>query len=277
MKILTFFTVIPAIFIFSLLCVSRVDADTKDTLQNLESDTIIYIGIEDTGSEWPPYEYFRRENGIKTRIMEGFCIDVLNDIFSQHGLKYEFREYPWKRCLRYLESGEKIQMVLPTSVSTERKAKYLISHRTYSITPSYFYMKKKYPDGLAITGSDELSEHRPVCGRLGFNYQNFGVENKIIEKGAITFNALIKKLKHGRCNVILARYEALAGHSLILQPLLTDDIGFAPIPDVPVEDFHFMITRKSAFSNELLQIINNGIDRLRSQGRLKEILRKYIR
>ncbi len=269
-----FWLFISAAFISVTMFFAHTCADAAD-LQKITDGTTIYIGME-TGGDWPPYEFFQRENGTITKKVIGFNIDVLNEILSQHGLKYEFIFLPWKRCLRYLESGDKIQMILPTSLNEERKMKYLISDTAYTITPSYFYMKKKYPDGLKIIISDELTEYGKICGKFGYNYKNFGLENEIMDNGAKNFDALIKKLKKGRCNIIFARYEILAGLSLTGQPLLSDEIGSAPIPDVPGEDFHYMISKKYLHGKELLQIINNGIEKLQSQGRLNEILKKYI-
>lgn len=270
-----FFAVIPIMFISFTMFVVHADTDMSDSLQRIKSGTTVNIGIE-TGGDWPPYEFFHRENGTITEKVVGYNIDVLNEIFSHHGLKYEFKVFPWKRILKYLESGDKIQMILPTSVNEERTIKYLISHPVYTITPSYFYMKKNYPNGLVMTVLSELSEQRPICGKHGYNYENFGIEDEIMDKGAHSFDALIRKLKVGRCNIILARYEILSGLSLIGQPLLSNEIGFAPIPDVSGENFHFLISKNYAHSSELLQIINNGIDKLQRQGRLKKILKKYI-
>lgn len=271
---LIFFLIFPVMLISFAVSPVPAHADTTKSLQSLKSGTAVYIGIEP--SDWPPYEFFQRKNGEKTEKVIGFTVDVVNEIFSQNSLKFEFRVFPWKRCLFYLESGEKIQMILPTSVNAERKKKYLISHRVYTITPSYFYMKKKYPNGIAIKSPRELLKYSPIGGKLGFNYLNFGIKNETVDRGATSFDALVEKLKKGRCNIVLARYEVLRAHSLIGQPYLSHDIGHAPIPGVAGEDFYFMISKNHQHSNELLQIINNGIDDLRSQGRLKEMLKKYL-
>ncbi len=261
-------------FLF-LLCAPLVIPANGESTDRLQSGTTIYIGIE-AKNDWPPYEFYQREDGKITEKIVGYNIDVLKEIFSKHGIKYFFRAYPWQRCLFNLASGKKIQMILPTSLNEERKSKYLISDTIYTITPSYFYLKKNYPNGLNIKSPDDFLTYSELCGRHGYNYINFGLKNENVERYSKNFKSLIGMLKMGRCNIVLARYEVLAGHALLGTAYLDDGIGYGPVPGVPPESFHFLISKNYSHGDELLKIINSGILRLRKQGRLKEIFKKYI-
>jgi polar amino acid transport system substrate-binding protein len=260
------------LFLLCAILLIRANAESTDRLQ---SGTTIYIGAE-AKNDWPPFEFFQRENGRITDKIIGYNIDVLNDIFSKHGIKYHLRAYPWARCLVYLESGEKIQMLLSTSLNEERKSKYLVSDRVYTTTPSYFYLKKNFPNGLNIKIPDDVLAYNEICGRHGYNYVNFGLDNKNVERYSKDFDSLMGMLKMDRCNIVLARFEVIAGHALIGKRYLENEIGHVPVPGVPPESFHFLISKNYPHGNELLKIINAGILRLRKQGRLKEILKKYI-
>jgi polar amino acid transport system substrate-binding protein len=261
--------------ILFLLCATLVSRANAESTDRLQGGTTIYIGAE-AKNDWPPFEFFQRENGRITDNIVGYNVDVLNDIFSKHGIKYHFRAYPWTRCLVYLTSGEKIQMILPASLNKERKSKYLVSNRVYTTTPCYFYLKKNFPNGLNIKNPDDVLTYSEICGRHGYNYVNFGLENNIVKRYSKDFEALIDMLKMDRCNIVLARFEVIAGHALIGKPYLDDEIGYTPVPGVPTESFHFFISKNYPHGDELLKIINDGIIRLRKQGRLKEILKKYI-
>lgn len=273
--ILGIYGVVFVVFALTFFCNGRANAETSFEFNYLKPGAVIYVGIDNASSEWPPYEFFIRENGEKTGKMVGYSIDVLDEIFSAYGISYEFRAYPWKRTLANLVTGEKVQMILPTSTNADREKKYLMSSRVYSITPSFFYMRTKYPDGITISNAGDLLKYGEVCGRLGFNYANFGMENKNIETQADNFGALMKMLKTGRCDTVLARYEVLAGYALLGQPLLSNDIGTAPVPGVASEGFYYAVTRNQPFSNELLAVINLGLARLENQGRLAQIFAKY--
>ncbi|MBI9091219.1 MAG: transporter substrate-binding domain-containing protein [Desulfobacterium sp.] len=258
-----------------LLCATLVLPANGGSTDRLQSGRTIYIGAE-ARNDWPPFEFFQREDGKPTEKIVGYTIDVLNEIFSKHRIEYDFRAYPWARCLSNLVSGEKIQMVLPASLDEERRSKYLISDTVYTITPSFFYLKKNYPNGLKIKSPEDFLTYSEICGRHGYNYVNFGLENEKVKRYSKNFKSLISMLKKNRCHIVLARYEVMAGHGLLGTSYLNDEIGYAPVPGVPPESFHFMISKNYPHGDALLKIINSGILRLRKQGRLKKILKKYI-
>ena len=227
--------------------------------------------------DWPPYEYYQRVNEVKTETLAGFSVDVLEAIFAEHGLRYAFVFYPWKRCLAYLATGEGVQMVLPTSVNDERERKYLVSDSVYTVTPSYFYRRERYPAGLSVDKASELLQHGRVCGRLGYNYHNFGIDSTRMDTGAKDFDALMRKLNSGHCDIILERYEIVAGLKLIGKSYLSSDIAYAPIPGSTGESFHYLISKHYRYGQELLRVLNTGIAKLRRDGKLKEMLQKQLK
>lgn len=223
---------------------------------------------------WVPYDFFRMENGEKTRESIGYSIDVLNEILNEHGLKLKSHYYPWKRCLLKVKQGE-IDLVLSATYSEERSKDYLLSIPYYSLTPNFFYMKSKYPQGISIASSEELFQYR-MCGLLGYNYENFGIPNDRVLMSVTSFKALMAQLESGRCDVVLARYEPLAGRAMIGERYFDNRIQKAAIPNVNQEPFLILISRETSHAYELKGIIDDGIDRLRRQGRLEEILDKYL-
>ncbi len=97
------------------------------------------------------YHYLKREYGKKTKEAAGYGIDVLNEIFGKHGIKYTISFMPWKRCLMELKRGNKYQMALSGSYTVERDRAYHLVN-WYKTTAYYFYSKKHYPNGLNIKG-----------------------------------------------------------------------------------------------------------------------------
>ncbi|WP_108651105.1 substrate-binding periplasmic protein [Dongshaea marina] len=240
-----------------------------------ESKTLV-IGIEE-GSDWPPYEYYKRQGGEVTDEVAGFNVELLHAILDPLGIRFEFRSCPWKRCLALLNQGDEIQMILPTSLNSERKANYLHSRAVYSITPSYFYLKERYPAGLDIQHPSDLLKLKHLCGRFGYNYANFGLDNEQVIRKAKNYQKLTDKLMMGRCDAILARYEVFAAHKLLGMPYLTPEIAHAAIPGVPKEKFYFLLTRHSPYSAELLGIINRGLERLHKEDKLQKMLAHYLK
>lgn len=242
----------------------------------IKKGTTIYIGVE-TNIDWAPYEFIKRQDGKSVGSVIGFNVDVLDEIFAKNGLKYEFVTHPWKRLLIYLDSNNGVDFIFPTALMEERGAKYLVSNKAYTITPSYFYMKKKYPNGLPIKSSQDLFKEGTVCGKHSYNYTNFGIDNKKVDRGAISLESAFQKLKAGRCGTMLGRYEIMAALHLVGKSYLTDDIAHAPIPQIKGEDFYYMISKKYKYAKELQKILDDGIAELRESGKLDEILKKYIK
>jgi len=139
---------------------------------------------------------------------------MLNIIFSKYNLDYELDMLPWKRCLRELKYGT-YDMTLSTSLNDERKATFLVAKHNYTITPSYFYLKKQFPNGVDINNSNQLLKYGRVCGRHGYNYTNFGIDNKKIYRESKTYKASFGMLRKQRCDILLARYEIISGFPLV--------------------------------------------------------------
>jgi len=235
----------------------------------------IVVGVEES-VDWAPFEFIGKNDDIQSNHVEGFSIDVLNEILTPYNVKLEYSFYPWKRCLEYLMKGEHLQIILPTSLTAERRNKYLFTDYVYEVTPAYFYLKSNRLKLKPISEAHELYSFGSICGKSGYNYQNFGIDSKRVDRGASTFKALIGKLKGERCTVVLARFEIIAASHLVGENLLTQDIEFRFVPNVDKERFHFIITKNTSFSRELVDIINQGVKEMRKSGRLKEILDKYL-
>ncbi|WP_051303158.1 substrate-binding periplasmic protein [Psychromonas aquimarina] len=239
----------------------------------LNGEAVIFCVEE---GEWPPFNYTKRVNEQKTSETLGYDIDVINMIFSEYGIKAEFVVMPWKRCLLRTRKGV-YQAVPSASSSPQREKDYLLSEAYYTITPSYFYLKKKYPHGLAIKNASELKKQGKICGRHGYNYVNFGLKNDDVCMGSRTYKSLVDMTLKGRCDIFLARYETFLGLSYIGQDFISDRrFGHAPIPNVEPEKFYIMISRNFKYAQELKAIIDSGILKLKSSGKLQSTFKKYV-
>lgn len=224
---------------------------------------------------WPPYEYLVGDG--QDEHVEGFVVDVLSELLLDYNVNIKFSFYPWKRCLHYLVDGEYIQMLLPTSLNPERMNKYYYTDYLYEVSPAYFYLNSNRKRMKPIYDASDLYDLGVICGERGYNYEGFGIDNSRIDRNASDLNALIGKVKDKRCTVALARFEVVAASSLTGETLLSNDVGFGYVPNVDKERFHFLVTKNAPFSKELINVINEGVWKMRKSGRLMEIMEKYIR
>jgi polar amino acid transport system substrate-binding protein len=232
------------------------------------------VSICDDDNEWPPYSYFQRKDGVKTEKLGGYAIDVIEDIFARHRIRYDIKLIPWPRCVAVSTLGTDYHMVLNMSYSPERVKNYLFSRAYYSTTTYYYYSKHNHPKGLAIAGPADLRKHR-VCGVQGFNYTSYGFVPGEIDQGAKDFSALIAKVKLGRCALFVEKDEVMSAYSKIGKPYLADpDLAKAPVPGMKPTRFYFGISRKFAHSIELLDLIDSELLLMEENGRLAALWKK---
>lgn len=173
-------------------------------------------------ARWPPFHYRDRGNIV------GYDVDVANAMFEGMGIDLSIEMPPWKRCLSELNRGETYQVAFSSSYQKKRARTFIYTKPYYKLTGYYFYSKKKYPFGLYINSAEDMSKYH-ICGLAGYNYDGFGVRSANIDTGTKNFEALVEKTRKQRCDVFLARYEALKGFSLVEKDYLGNDIGFMPI------------------------------------------------
>lgn len=73
----------------------------SNTAQAFDKDTISFCN---DNSDWPPFLFKQRVNGVATDKLVGYDIDVINYIFTKNKLKYTYALIPWNplpaRCGR---------------------------------------------------------------------------------------------------------------------------------------------------------------------------------
>ena len=228
--------------------------------------------------EWPPYYYFKRINGKKTKEVKGFDIDLFDEIFTKNGISYSAELLSWKRCLKEAMSGNKYDVVFGGGLNDDRMANYVTTKGYYTVMPSYFYAKKKFPAGVTVQAPSDLKKYGKLCGVSGFNYVNFGQRNEDVDMGAADYKGLFRKTLLLRCDISFARYEILVGWETQLNTGLinNEDLVFSPIPGIPPESFHLMISKHYKHAQELKLFFESELNKLEHSGKLKLLLGKYI-
>lgn len=234
----------------------------------------ISVAICDDENEWPPYSYYQRVDGKKTGAVVGFAVDVIDDIFSRHGVEYSIELIPWSRCLAVSTLGKDYAMVFNLSYNAERARSYHLSRPYYATTSYYYYSRRNHPKGLAIRGVADLKKYR-VCGVQGYNYDGYGLHAGEVDQGARSFTALISKVKLGRCALFLEKDEVMTGYAAIGKNYLADpDIGKAPIPGMKPDLFYFGVSKRHPRAEELHAMIDEDLLQMESNGKLAEFWRK---
>jgi len=239
----------------------------------LSGKTVRFCG---DGSGWPPYTYLNPE---KPDEVLGFDVEVVREILQSHGIEAEFFMPSWKQCIEHTENGEVFHAALSASFSEERNEKYLLTAPYYQTTQSYFYSRKRFPDGPVVRYVSDLFEYGRVCGRYSYNYEGTGVlKNDQIAMIGKTYTALVRRTLSDDCAFFLGRPSIILGFGLVGKKLFSPrEIGFEPLPGAKKDDFHIMISRKVPYAEELKTILDEGIAEMRRSGRLLELLDSYYK
>ncbi|WP_163832118.1 substrate-binding periplasmic protein [Spartinivicinus ruber] len=227
--------------------------------------------------EWPPYAFFQRMNGKKTKEVKGYTIDVLTNILTHHQIKLIVNLIPWQRCLKWVALNKRYHIVLDASYNAQRDESYLLTRDYYQLTPYYFYANKSFPNGLEVKNPINLTKYGTLCGLHGYNYTNFGVNDSVVNKGARDYASLVVKTLSARCSFSLARYEIIVGFKLVGQDFFLDKkLRYARIPKTNPENFYMLISKNYQYAHELKSILDKGITQLERTGKLHSFLKKYI-
>ncbi|WP_372871121.1 substrate-binding periplasmic protein [Shewanella sp.] len=225
-------------------------------------------------TEFPPFNYFVRENNIKTDILAGYDIDILKRVFE--GVPYQVVSLPWRRCLMSLTTGA-VDAAMSASMNEQRQRDYISSEPYYYLTPGYFYLAKAADTSSEIASGAALQALGSVCGLGGHNYAQFGLTKGSDVIRMVNYRQLAEMLKAGRCRYYLDRLELLPAAIAILGESFMPPLHKGRITGAPSEPFFMLISPKSSRRSWLQIHFNDKIAELRSQGQLAKILEYHQR
>ncbi|MCG9695403.1 transporter substrate-binding domain-containing protein [Shewanella sp. Isolate11] len=233
------------------------------------------ISICIANAEYPPYNYVpRNSNTVKQNA--GYDIDLLRMTFEGTQFVYTVQPLPWKRCQEEVKKGN-IDALMSASSNQQRRQDFYFSEPYYYLTPSFFYLKADFPDGLTINNASELERYGNICGIKGFNYHNFGMndDHHIFKIGEIS--QLPYMLLKGRCKFFLARQEILVGTLALNQTTyLADLIEGKMLTSVEQEPFYMLIGKSSPYHKEIKQLFDRKVKQLTDNGKLRVIIEHHL-
>ncbi|WP_018123695.1 substrate-binding periplasmic protein [Desulfovibrio oxyclinae] len=223
-------------------------------------------------SEWPPYVFYERE-GEEAGTLVGMSVDVLEEILDAQGMKLEVSLMPWNQCLERTRKGD-VDVVLNAAYSPKRASEFLLSETFYLTTPIILYSTHRYPLGPYIKSLEDLHSMKG-CGVSDFGYHQYQIPPERLDTSSGTIVQAVKKLLQQRCDYIPIAYEPYAAYVLTGIDILSDPaLGHAPIPGMPKTPYHMLLPRTPR-GEKLRAIIDEGLRRMKSEGRLQQLLDEY--
>ncbi|WP_238528337.1 substrate-binding periplasmic protein [Pseudodesulfovibrio mercurii] len=218
---------------------------------------------------WPFFT--RNDQGVMT----GFFYDIVHEALERLGIESTWRTYPWSRCQALVRDGEADAMI---TVPTAERLVYAATH------DDPFYLKQlkvfttvdhpKLAEIRAIRSIDDI--HRLAL--VVVTYHGNGWNDKYIRsRGIKTYDSPL--LKNVWLMLANHRGDIAIEWPLAAWPLIKDGgvAGRIVETDVSLEamPFHLLISRACPCA-DLLPEFNEVIKRMQAEGRIDDIIGKYV-
>lgn len=218
---------------------------------------------------WFPYQYRN-----KAQKLIGLDIEIFKAILKKADLTANYVELPWKRHLRYIESGD-MDIAFGASYTTER-AQYAYFSIPYRYETVGLFIRKGKK--IALDKLSDLTQSNYLIGiEMGYYYGNKFAELNNNPEFSRHINAVIdieqniSMLLKGRIDGLLADPNTIK--AFCKKYKITGELARYPL-DIYQAQIHIMLSKKT-LDKTLLNKLNQAIAVLQKEGVLAEISNKW--
>lgn len=236
---------------------------TKEaTTTNVEGKEKLVVGVS---TEYFPWCF--KENDTS----KGFEVDVWNEIGKRTGYEIEFQTAKFSGLMGMLDAGKVDTVAHQMSTTEERKAKY-------DFSDTYAYSKYKFivPKDGSITKMEQLKGEKVGCvlGGNGEKTLNEINEKENLQLEIITFDGvpMEKDVENGRLDA--AWLSEVKAKTTIEQGNLNLKISDIDTGVYEINQYPF---RKEEKNKEIIEKVNEAINKMHEDGTLTETSEKWFR
>ena len=218
---------------------------------------------------WFPYQYRN-----KSQELIGLDIEIFKAVITKAGLTANYVELPWKRHLRYIESGD-IDLAFGASYTLERE-KYAYFSLPYRLEIVKLFIRKG--DKPKLNKLSDIVENDFLLGiETGYYYGDAfkklmqSPEFKQHTNEVLDVEQNISMLLKGRINGLLADPNTIA--AFCEKYKISGTLELYPL-DIYQANIYMMLSRKT-LNTDILAKINNSIKSLKKDGTLTAISKKW--
>jgi len=218
---------------------------------------------------WFPFQYRN-----KAQELIGLDIEIFKAVIERANLKADFVELPWKRHLRYIESGE-IDIAFGASYTNERE-KYAYFTIPYRLETVKLFIRNG--DKFKINTLKDITKYNFLLGveagyYYGDTFQKLMKDPKFKQhtNEVLDIEQNISMLLKGRINGLLADPNTIT--AFCDKYKITGELELYPL-NIYQADIYMMLSRKSLNSETLIKF-NSAIQSLKKDGTLDTIINKW--
>jgi polar amino acid transport system substrate-binding protein len=213
--------------------------------------------------QWYPYTY---KDGMDAR---GFEIETFKAVMDKMGVKVVFEQFPFKRCLKMLETGTADAAV--SVLDTPERRRYIIFPQEYiSISRTLFFTGKD--SKIRYGGSLEELKGYNIGVIAGFSYgKGFDNARHLKKEAVVDPERLVNMVLGGRCDLGIENQAVIKGIAKELG--VERSIRFLG-PPVHAQKLYVGFSR-AGHLEKLASDFSNALREFKKTDHYKAILRKY--
>ncbi|MFB2587298.1 substrate-binding periplasmic protein [Acinetobacter sp. c1-l78] len=217
--------------------------------------------VATTGKQ-PPFTYLDEYGNLM-----GMDIDIIRAIGEEQGFKVEFEVLPWPMVFPSVVDGKNDLAVSGISYNDERNEKYSLS-KQYLFVPSAIMVKDSNIKSLA-----DLAGKRFTCMTAAKQCNDISkaVPTATVNDEATTYLSFAA-LAQGRTDAIGEDMQLLQYFAKKHPDQKVHIIPYETEKDLPAQQ----IIMAAKGRTELINKVNEGIDKLTASGKIKEIEKKWL-
>lgn len=211
-----------------------------------------------TDATYAPMEYMDKNGNIV-----GTDIDIVNAIADELGIEVEFKNYGWEPLFTAVKNEEVDFAVSSITITDERKQTFDFSEPYYAANQLILV-----PEDSTVTKFDDLKDmrisvqinttgHEVVKGLLG------KTDSKIVAPESMPL--AISEMINGNA-------DAAIGDNAVINEYVKNnpDVKLKTVEDDTFEKEYYGLMVKKG-NEELTELLNEGIEKIKANGKLKEI------
>lgn len=214
---------------------------------------------------WAPFRI-----GTDHSVESGIDIDILEEIGEEMNIHFEWKLYPWARCLLSMEMG-KIDIMTGIAY-TEERAQYI----TYTDNPYYachpaFFRLQDAP--FVVNSYQDLANKKIGYSRSSAYFEPFDSDTSLRKVDVHGEEQLLQMLLHQRIDLFVGT-DIQVEYDIAEQQLKKEITKVQYVPNSPIRLF-CGVSKKSEFS-KLWSEFNKILNRMIESGKIDSIAKEYL-
>lgn len=214
--------------------------------------------------EWAPYVSKNMENN-------GIVGEIVREAFKEEGINVEFVYMPWKRGEIEVKKGNYFG-TFPYITTEERKIEFEFSNSIFSSKGKFFYLKNSVVN-KEWHNFDDLREYK-IGGTLGYWYSELFKEKGLNVDYVVSDEQNFMKLYSKRVDIVPT--DEIVGEYIIDKLYPNEKEKFDVMDGVLNQgELKMMVSKSYPGYKSMLNRFNAGVDKIKTNGKYKNIIDKY--